>query len=151
MRARRAEDARDGAETLLRDWLDASGEAEFREVADATHSYLARVSAVATPDEGDATRRGRIAGALRDWLHESPLNQCDAGSDTCDTWPLAYELTDLVLRALASPDEGPRTTCVECGEWVSQSASAIETIHFGCFQDRRRRALASPDDDAEAE
>lgn len=57
-----------------------------------------------TPQE-----RGRVQKALRDWLHETPLSRCDGGSDTCDTWPLAYEVADLVFAALADPEDLPLT------------------------------------------
>jgi hypothetical protein len=45
--------------------------------------------------------RSAIALALRDWMHEQPsLNQCNGSSDTCDTWPLAYEVRDHIVRYL---------------------------------------------------
>lgn len=44
--------------------------------------------------------RSVIAEVLRDWLHETPMSQCDRGSDTCGTWPLAYEVADKIMAAL---------------------------------------------------
>lgn len=40
-----------------------------------------------------------IYDAIRDWLHESPLNLCTTGSDTCDNSELAEALTNLVAAA----------------------------------------------------
>lgn len=36
------------------------------------------------------------AERLRDWIHETPLSRCTAGSDTCDDWDLAYALMRII-------------------------------------------------------
>lgn len=42
--------------------------------------------------------RDIVAEAIRDWIHEQPFSKCNAGSDTCPDWDLAYELTDLIMK-----------------------------------------------------
>jgi hypothetical protein len=42
----------------------------------------------------------QVVGRLRDVIHEKPFSKCTMGSDTCDDWPLAYELADVVVRGL---------------------------------------------------
>lgn len=45
--------------------------------------------------------RFAVAIVLRDWIHTRPeLKQCDRGSDTCDDWPLAFEIRNLVANRL---------------------------------------------------
>jgi hypothetical protein len=39
----------------------------------------------------------QAAQRLREWVHESPMTQCDAGADTCPDWGLAFELARLAL------------------------------------------------------
>lgn len=33
-----------------------------------------------------------LEDAIREWVHESPLNRCNAGSDTCESWPVVDEI-----------------------------------------------------------
>lgn len=46
--------------------------------------------------------RDVIATALRDLLHETPMSVCNMGSDSCGTWPLAFEWRDVLFKALAA-------------------------------------------------
>lgn len=41
-----------------------------------------------------------LAERLRDWIHETPLSRCDAGSDTCEDWLLANELATMVVEVV---------------------------------------------------
>lgn len=59
------------------------------------------------PGEPSEAQRTQIAGVLRDWIHETPMSQCDAGSDTCPDWPLAYEVADRVCAALREQEGAP--------------------------------------------
>jgi hypothetical protein len=44
-----------------------------------------------------------VFSILRDVLHESAYNQCQAQSDICETWEPAWELADLIAGS-ANPD-----------------------------------------------
>jgi hypothetical protein len=55
-----------------------------------------------SPADTEKRRRDRIAGVLRDIIHETPMSQCGVGSDTCPDWPLAYEWADKVMAALVA-------------------------------------------------
>lgn len=62
--------------------------------------HLASAGELSIPEHllpGQLVDRERVATVLRDWLHETPMTQCTARSDTCATWPLAYEITDMIL------------------------------------------------------
>jgi hypothetical protein len=37
-----------------------------------------------------------LRGLLRDWIHETPLSQCNTGSDTCPDWELALALANAI-------------------------------------------------------
>jgi hypothetical protein len=41
-------------------------------------------------------RRRVMADVIRDWIHTTPLSQCNAGSDECPDWPMAFALADLI-------------------------------------------------------
>lgn len=56
------------------------------------------------PDPSLSPTREKLAEAMRDWLHETPMSRCNMGSDTCATWPLAYEAADFVLACLVPSD-----------------------------------------------
>lgn len=43
------------------------------------------------------SERDQAIEKLLPWLHESSLNRCDMGSDTCETRDVAAEIVDLVL------------------------------------------------------
>jgi hypothetical protein len=49
-------------------------------------------------------QRFEVATAIRDWIHEQSFSQCNAGSDTCPDWPMAYEIRDIALGALSTFD-----------------------------------------------
>lgn len=50
-------------------------------------------------DDALLTAQELAEDALLEWLHRSPLNRCDMGSDTCATRPIAAEIVSIVLRA----------------------------------------------------
>lgn len=58
------------------------------------------------PDRPIDGRERIIAGVLRDWIHETPLSQCNMGSDTCDDWPLANGVAARIEFALMVREQG---------------------------------------------
>jgi hypothetical protein len=51
---------------------------------------------VSDPDER------RVELAIREWVHESSLNRCNAGSDTCESWPVVDAIMVYVRPILAA-------------------------------------------------
>lgn len=47
-----------------------------------------------------AIRERVVAAVVRDWIHETPLSQCNMSVDECPDWPAANELAARIELAL---------------------------------------------------
>lgn len=41
-----------------------------------------------------------LADSIRDWVHESPLNRCNLGTDTCESWPVVDEIMKHIIKRI---------------------------------------------------
>jgi hypothetical protein len=80
-------------------------------------------------------RRAAVYEAFRKWVHESPLNLCTAGSDTCDNHELVDALTDLVMDAGTDLEPIVQMRAIE----MSQRHAEILKERERYQQPRRRR------------
>lgn len=63
-----------------------------------------RREGLAAARQVDDRTRFRVAEAARDWIHHQPFSECGPGADTCPDWPMAAEITKVVLAALTVPE-----------------------------------------------
>jgi hypothetical protein len=77
-------------------------------------------------EQGRVKLRHAMASHFRDWVHESPMSQCNAGADVCPDWPLAYDLADLALAVLPESDQQAERGLREALERIADEAGRLE-------------------------
>lgn len=70
-----------------------------------------------------------IAWLVRGWVHRSPLSQCGMGSDTCPDWPIANEITDMIMPPVRSIIETYQSQMRELDATLDRELLATAPFH----------------------